>query len=260
VVAAPLAIILGWGNATHRQLEPYRRLWRRLGAEPRTYVANPLLGSFAPSAQIRKIRRETRAIVRASAEGRRDIWVHALSDNGFITWGVMLEELAALPEGVRTREAVRGVVFDSTPGLHQGRRRHEFAYRMARGMTPGLLHVLGREVRPEHPLITPALELGFGALYMFRDGFGRRGGFAVEIAHLYERVLRWEPDAPQLYFYGDLDRIVTPYAVEEHIGRERARGIRARGVLIHDAPHVGCWVTAPDVYEEEVAALVAGKS
>lgn len=258
-MAAPLAVILGWGNATDRQLEPYRRLWRRLGAEPRTFVANALKGTFSPGPQIDKVRREARAIARASEAGARDIWVHAFSDNGFITWGVMLEELAALPDGVRARDAVRGVVFDSAPGLHEGRRRHEFAYRMARGMTPGLLHLLGREARVEHPLITPALELGFGALYTYRAWRGPARSLAIEIARMYDRVLAWEPAAPQLYLYAEHDLIVRPAAVERHVARERARGVRARAVMIEGAAHVACWPAAPDTYEEEVEALVSGR-
>lgn len=254
---APLAVIFGWGNATDRQLEPYRRLWRRLGAEPRTYVANPLLGTMSPGSEIGKVRREAGELVRASGAGERAILAHLLSDNGFITWGVVLEQLAALPDGVRTRDAIRAIVLDSTPGLQHGRRRAEFARRMAQGMAPGVLHALGRDARSEPGALTPALELAFSAIYTFRLWRGRRP--SVEIARLYERVLRWEPAAPQLYFYGSLDRISPPQAIEAHILRERARGLRVRGVLVPGAPHVGCYATAPDVYEEEIEALVRGR-
>lgn len=253
----PLAVILGWGNATDRQLEPYRRLWRRLGAEPRTYVANPLLGTVSPASEIRKVRREASEIVRASGAGARDVFAHLLSDNGFITWGVVLEELGALPDGARTRDAVRGVVLDSTPGLHHGRRRAQFARRMAQGMAPGVLRLLGRDAHRELRFFRPALELVFSAIYTFREWRGQRP--AVEIAELYERVLRWEPAAPQLYFYGERDRISPPRGVEEHIARERARGLRARGVLVPGAPHVGCYPTAPDVYETEIDGLVRAR-
>jgi len=250
---APLVVLLGWGGSSSRQLEPYRRLWRRRGVEARTFVANPFVGTFAPGPEVRRVWREARAIARTGAG--RDVWVHAFSDNGYITWGVMLEELRALPEGVALLERVRGVVFDSTPGLHHGHRMGEFAFRMSRGMTPALLSLLGREEQSEHPWITPALEAVLAGWYVLR-GRGA-SGMACEVERMYTNVLRWEPGAPQLYLHGEHDPIAPPASIEEHVARERARGIDARAVHFPGAPHVGCWPSAPDVYEDALEAFVA---
>lgn len=243
-----LAIVLGFGNSTERQLEPYARIWRKMGMDALVHIGKPMTSLAFPRVEARRAHAFAKRIVRI--RGSRDIFVHSLSDNGFVALSLIFEEMLATREGSEARDAIRGIVFDSAPGIHLGTSRTSFARRFAVGMTPAVLRSLRRTPDARHPIVTPLLDVGFRLFFTRAIG--------LRMARAYDRVIRWQPKAPQLYLYGDSDVLVPPDAVEEHVAEQKRRGIEVSAIRFAGARHVACYPSAPETYRDAIAKLCAG--
>jgi hypothetical protein len=242
-----VTLLLGFGNSTMRQMEPYARIWRDLGMEAQIHIGSPIVALACPEMEAKRAHEAAHRL--AFARRDRDVFVHAMSDNGFVAYALILEALLATPEGARTRDAIRGVVFDSTPGIHLGTSRARFAQRFAIGMTPAILRSMRRAPDEHHPILTPLLEAAFHGVYAARPEIGLR------LARAYDRVVRWQPRAPQLYLYGDADVLVSKQAVEAHVAEQREAGFEVRAVCFAGARHVACYPSDPETYRSEIARL-----
>ncbi|MBC7052163.1 hypothetical protein G6O46_24445, partial [Salmonella enterica subsp. enterica serovar Enteritidis] len=80
---------------------------------------------------------------------------------GFIGWAALLDALDASEQGRRARAAIRGVIFDSSPGLWNVRGPIDFARRFALGMTPAVSRMAKLGARERLRVVTSLLAVGF---------------------------------------------------------------------------------------------------
>ena len=242
-------VLLGWGNALPSQLEAYARLYRTLGLASSSVIANTVAGLTDPAAyaqSIVPIAEELRA-----ARGAQPIVVHLFSDNGFIAWAALLDALAATEDGRRARDAIRGVIYDSSPGLWNQRGPFDFGRRFALGMTPALARRLRLKARERLPLVTPLLVLGFA---VYRAVFLRSVSVMLSAA---DRITAHQPRCPHLFLYGENDALVPARDVRAWIARERHDGIDAEDHLFPEARHVALFPNDPRRYRAAVSAFLA---
>lgn len=242
-------LLVGWGNSTPAQLTAYERLYAPLGLTPRSVIPDTKSGLVDPTAYQRALAPVADALV---AEGPdRPLLVHLFSDNGFIGWAALLEALVATADGARVKAAIRGVIYDSSPGLWNVRGRLDFARRFALGMTPALSRRLGFGARERIPVVTTALGVAF---------LGYQVAFPRAVAAMRSagvRVARLQPSCPHLFVYGGRDVLVPRDDVRAWIARERAAGIDVDEVEIPNGRHVALYPSEPRVYRDALKAFVA---
>jgi pimeloyl-ACP methyl ester carboxylesterase len=241
-------LLVGWGSSTPSQLSAYERLYTPLGLEARSVIPDTRAGLLDPTVYARALAPAADALV---AEGPdRPLLVHLFSDNGFIGWAALLEALAASPEGARVKAAIRGVVYDSSPGLWNVRGPLDFAGRFALGMTPIISRRLGLGARERIPVVTKLLGVAFLG---YQVAFPR----AVEaMRSAGERVARLQPACPHLFIYGGEDVLVRPDDVRAWIERERAAGIDVEAIEIAQGRHVALYPGEPRTYRDALRAFV----
>jgi pimeloyl-ACP methyl ester carboxylesterase len=242
-------LLVGWGNSTPSQLTAYERIYTPLGLAPRSVIPDTKSGLADPTAYARSLAPVADALVAEGAE--RPTLVHLFSDNGFIGWAAFLEALAGSPEGARVKAAIRGVVYDSSPGLWNVRGRFDFARRFALGMTPALARRVGLGARERIPVVTKLLGVAF---------LGYQVAFPRAVAAMRsagERVARLQPSCPHLFIYGGEDVLVPPADVRAWIERERAAGIDVEDIEIPHGKHVALYPAEPRLYRDALKAFVA---
>jgi pimeloyl-ACP methyl ester carboxylesterase len=242
------ALLLGWGNATRAQLAVYERLHAALGIEPKSIIPNTLSGLLDRRAYSRAL--EPIADELAREGGARPVVVHLFSDNGFIGWAALLSALAASEAGRRARDAVRGVILDSSPGLWAVRGRIDFARRFALGMTPAVSRAARLGPRERLPVVTPLLAAGFiGYQLLFR------GSVRAMLAAA-RSVEENQPRCPHLFLYGEADVLVPPRDVRAWIARQREAGLETSDRAFAEARHVALYPKDPRGYRDAVSAFV----
>ena len=242
-------LLVGWGNSKPSQLTAYERLYTPLGLSARSVIPDTRSGLFDPRTYSRALAPIAEALI---AEGPdRPLLVHLFSDNGFIGWAALLEALVASPEGARVKAAIRGVVYDSSPGLWNVRGTFDFARRFSLGMTPAVSRLAGLGVRERIPVVTPLLGVAF---------LGYQVVFPKAVAALRsagERVARLQPSCPHLFIYGGEDILIPPSDVRAWIERERAAGIDVEALEIPHGRHVALYPSEPRIYRDALRAFVA---
>lgn len=246
--AAPGAdvLVLGWGASTRRQLEPFLELWRGLGARPTAFVPDTLRSLAMPQ----HFRDQARELA-----GRRWDVVHALSDNGFIAWSLILDELArrgGAPPAAGRREgsAPAAVLLDSCPGCPRWQTRTGFAAAFGRGLTPATLRALGRRPVEVHPVVTPVLERVFAGVYR---------AFPATMALLAsapDRVLDLAPHVPHTVIAGPDDAIVPEPVVDAFVDALRGRGHDVEVVRVTGSNHVAHLRRHPARYRDAARDLL----
>lgn len=242
-------LLVGWGNSTPSQLAAYERIYSALGLEARSVIPDTRAGLADPTAYGRVLAPVAAELASEGAD--RPLLVHLFSDNGFIGWAAFLEALAASPEGAHVKAAIRGVVYDSSPGLWNARGPIDFARRFALGMTPALSRRVGLGARERLPVVTPLLGVAF---------LGYQAAFPRAVAAMRsagDRVARLQPSCPHLFLYGGADVLVRPDDVRAWIARERAAGMDVEAVEIARARHVALYPTDPRLYRDAVKRFVA---
>ncbi|HSO35611.1 MAG TPA: DUF829 domain-containing protein, partial [Labilithrix sp.] len=223
-------VLLGWGNALPSQLGAYERLHRIEGLESSTVIADTIAGLTDPRAYARSIVPLAEELARE--RGSRPIVVHQFSDNGFMAWAALLEALDATEDGRRARDAIVGVIHDSSPGLWNVRGPFDFARRFALGMTPAVSRAAGLGARERLPVVTPLLATGFiGYQLVFRRA-------VASMLSAAGRVTALQPRCPHLFLYGEADVLVPAGDVRAWIDRQRAGGIDAEDCPFPAARHV----------------------
>lgn len=244
-------VLLGWGNALPSQLAAYARLHRTLGqdATPATsLVANTMAGLARASAYPRAVEPLVRDLV---GDPDRPTIVHVFSDNGFITWAALLEQLARTAEGRRVRDAIRGVIVDSAPGLWNVTGPSDFARRFALAMTPALARRMKLGAREEVPLLTPVLGGAFLTYQLLFPGPVER------MIQSGARVAREQPRCPHLFVYGEDDTVVPPHDVRAWVTAQRERGIEVDDQPFPAARHVALFPKDPRRYKALVKDFLA---
>lgn len=242
-------VLIGWGNARPAQLAPYEALYRARGHRVSTTLPDTAAGLLRPDGYLRTV--ASLAADLAGDAGAPCTWVHLFSDNGFIAWAALLRTLAESAAGRRARDAIRGVVLDSSPGLWNVGGRRDFARRFARGMTPAVSRALGLGARDAVPVVTPLLAAAFLAYRMtFRGPVETMLGSADVIA-------REQPRCPHLFLVGEADRVVEARDVRAWIARQRAAGIDATEVTFPAGRHVALLGSDPETYRTAIAAFIA---
>jgi len=241
-------LLLGWGNATPSQLVVYERLYKILGLEPSSVIPDTLEGLGRAGAYGRAL--APLAAELAAEAGTRPLVVHLFSDNGFMGWAALLEALDATEDGRRARDAIRGVILDSSPGLWAVRGPFDFARRFALGMTPAVSRMAKLGARERLPVVTSLLGFGFlGYQLLFR-------GSVRAMLSAGKRVEAKQPACPQLFLFGEKDILVPPRDVRAWIARQRAAGIDAEEHAFPTARHVALFPKDPRRYREAVAAFL----
>lgn len=242
------SLLLGWGNATASQLGAYERLHRALGLEPRSVLPSTAKGLLTPEAYEGAIA----AVADDLAAGRARVdLVHLFSDNGFIAWAALLERLARERDaGARAIGRIRGVVYDSAPGLWASTGKRDFARRFAGAMTPLVARALGREPTTRLPVVTPLLRGVFLGYQLVRPAAVRRMTGAAE------RVARSQPKVPHLFLYAREDELVSVRDVEAWVSRQRRAGIETTRRCFGRAQHVALYPADPRRYRRELEAFV----
>jgi uncharacterized protein YigE (DUF2233 family)/pimeloyl-ACP methyl ester carboxylesterase len=242
------AVLLGWGNATSSQLVVYERLYKALGLESASVIADTVAGLTDPDAYARCL---APLAAELTKEGdARPLVVHLFSDNGFIAWAALLDALAVTEGGRLARDAIRGVVLDCSPGLWNVRGPFDFARRFALGMTPAVSRLARLGARDRLPIVTPVLAAGFiGYQLVFRRSVRTMLSAA-------ERVTRHQPRCPHLFLYGEADVLVPASDVRAWIARQVDAGIDAEAHAFPDGRHVALFPKDPKRYRGTVGAFV----
>jgi len=238
------SLLLGWGNALPSQLVAYERLHRALGLEPLSVIPDVAAGLVRPSAYAQALAPLAEALTRET----RPIVVQLFSDNGFVGWAALLDALARTDAGRRARDAIRGVVLDSSPGLWAVRGRVDFARRFAGAMTPPIARSLRFGARERLPIVTPALTAAFVAYQL---------AFPASVRVMLsasERVATYQPRCPHLFLYGEDDRLVPTSDVCAWIAIQRERGIEIED-HVFAAPHVALYPKDPRRYRSTLSAF-----
>ena len=243
------AVLLGWGNATPSQLVVYERVYKGLGLDCSSVIADTVAGLADPTAHARAVAPLATAL--AKGGGEQALVVHLFSDNGFVAWAALLEALATTEGGRRARDAIRGVVLDSSPGLWNVRGPIDFARRFALGMTPAVSRAAGLGARERLPVVTPLLALGFVAYQLL---FRRSVKAMLSAA---DRISAHQPSCPHLFLYGEADALVPASDVRAWIARQRAGGIEVEDCAFTGARHVAIFPKDPKRYRATVTAFVA---
>lgn len=241
-------LLVGWGNSTPSQLTAYERLYAPLGLTPRSMIPDTKSGLADPTAYARALAPVANALVAEGAD--RPLLIHLFSDNGFIGWAALLEALVSTTDGARVKAAIRGVIYDSSPGLWNVRGRLDFARRFALGMTPALSRRLGFGARERIPVVTTVLGVAF---------LGYQVAFPRAVAAMRsagDRVARLQPSCPHLFIYGGRDILVPPDDVRAWIARERAAGIDVDELEIPNGRHVALYPSEPRIYRDALKAFV----
>ncbi len=242
------ALLLGWGNATPSQLVAYERLYKALGIPSSSVIANTASGLTDPDAYARALA-PLAAELAADSEAPPRL-VHLFSDNGFIAWAALLDALAATEGGRRARDAIRGVISDSSPGLWNVRGPFDFARRFALGMTPAVARAAGLGARERLPLVTPLLTAAFvGYQLLFRRS-------VASMLSAADRITKHQPRCPQLFLYGEADVLVPAGDVRAWIARQRAAGVDAEDHPFPGARHVALFPKDPRRYRATLSAFV----
>lgn len=248
-MAEARAVLLGWGHSTPAQLVAYERLHASLGLEPRSAIPDTRAGLLHEGGFARPLEPLAREL--AAEGGARPIVVHLFSDNGFIGWAALLAKLAATEGGRRARDAVVGVISDSSPGLWAVRGPLDFARRFALGMTPLVARRLDRDPAEPMTLVTPLL----GAAFLAYQVVFRRAVRGMLSAA--DHIAAQQPRAPHLYLYGGADTLVPPGDVRAWIAEQRGRGIDVTAHAFDRARHVALYTSDPRRYRATIAAFVA---
>lgn len=241
-------LLVGWGNSSPSQLQAYERIYTPLGLTPRTVIPNTKSGLADPSAYPRALAPVAADLVAEGAD--RPLLVHLFSDNGFIGWAALLEAFASSTEGARVKAAIRGVIYDSSPGLWNVRGPVDFARRFALGMTPALSRSIGLGPRERLPVVTKLLGVAF---------LGYQLAFPRAVAAMRsagDRVARLQPSCPHLFIYGGEDVLVPPDDVRAWIARERAAGIDVDELEIPRGRHVALYPADPRRYRDTLKTFV----
>lgn len=236
-------LLLGWGNATPMQLALYERLYAKLGLAPTSFIPNTLVGLRSADGYARSVL----PLAEEMATWREPTLVHLFSDNGFLGWAALLEALASTARGRATRDAIRGVISDSSPFLWNVRGPFDFAHRFALGMSPLATRALGREV----PLTKPVL---FGSFLLYQAFFPRA---VARLTSGGERVARHQPRCAHLYLHGGEDEMARPYDVRAWAAEQRGLGIDAATEFFPRAGHVALFPQDPRRYRALVSEFVA---
>lgn len=235
-MARPAALVLGWGSSTARQLRPFVAAWDELGLTATAFVPATLRSLVDPDHLLQQADQLARS--------RWDV-VHALSDNGFVTWSLLQRALrrrgAALPSAV---------ALDSCPGVRRWRTRAGFAAAFGRGMTPAALRTLGRPPVEVHPWITPALELAFRGVHRALPR-----SMALVAASL-ERALELPP-RPHLLVAGPGDAIVPEDEVLAFAEVLRGAGHDVAMLRVVGSGHVAHLRVDPVRYRQALRELLA---
>jgi pimeloyl-ACP methyl ester carboxylesterase len=241
-------LLVGWGNATPTQLTAYERLYAALGLAPRSVIPDTKAALVDPTAYLRALAPVADALAVEGTE--RGLLVHLFSDNGFIGWAALLEALASSESGARVKASIRGIVYDSSPGLWNVRGPFDFARRFALGMTPVLSRRFGLGARERIPVVTNLLGVAFLG---YQVAFPRAVG-AMRSAG--DRVARLQPACPHLFIYGGEDVLVRPDDVRAWIARERAAGLDVDELEIPRGRHVALYPTEPRLYRDALKSFV----
>lgn len=240
-------LLIGWGNASSSQLSAYERLYASLGLATTSVIPDTKKGLLDPHAFGRAVAPVAQNL---SDVPETPTIVHFFSDNGFIGWAALLDALSRTEPGRRTRDAIRGVIMDSSPGLWAVRGPMDFARRFALGMTPAMTRMAGFGARERVPILTPLLGLGFlGYQLVFRDSVRNMRGAA-------EIVAREQPRCPHLMLFGEDDILVPPRDVRAWIAKQRARGIDVEDHAFEGGRHVALYPRDPRRYRSAIAAFV----
>ncbi len=245
---SPRAVVLGWGNARPSQLAAYEALYRSLGLEPLVLIPSVARGLLDPRAFARSLSPLVSDL--AAEGGQRPLVFHLLSDNGFVGWAALLDALARTEGGRAAIGAVRGVVFDSSPGLWASRGVVDFAHRFGLGITPVFSRMLRLGTRERLPVVTPLLTAAFVAYALVFRASVRSMLGAIET------VEREQPACPSLFLYGEQDVLVTPSDVRAYVSRQRGRGADVEAHAFPGARHVALLASDPARYSDLVRGFV----
>jgi len=242
-------LVFGWGNARPSQIAAYERLHRASGRDTASVIADTRAGLLDGEAHARAVRPLAQGLL--AEQGDTPLLVHAFSDNGFIAWAAFLDTLARDENGENVRRRIRGVVFDSAPGLWNVRGKRDFAQRFSLGMTPAISRLIGLGAREHLPIVTPVLAGLFVAYPYLRPKAVR------SMVSSGERVLGAGLRCPHLFLYGGKDELVPPSDVRAFIARLRSAGLRAEESFFPAGRHVALYPTEPSQYRDALASFTS---
>lgn len=240
-----LVLLLGWGGAELKNLRPYARMHRELGADVVTHVPHVLERIGRPARIVADAVRVHDAVMdRLGA--RRPLLLHSFSDNGFLALGALLAHGASV--GSRLGARTTGVLVDSAPGVYALRSARELGDAFGRALGPLLARRrLGRPELP--PWATRALGHGFAAYFALRPSVTRPMQRSAETA-----MASW-PRAPTTFVYGDRDGVIPHASVERFADWLAARAVPVRRERFDGSGHVTHLLADRRRYERIVRAL-----
>ena len=251
---APCAVvILGWLGASPRHFHKYWQLWsEKLGADVlltlRPTIVQTALPHLAGDSEI--IRAFEKTVQPLSSE-RRPIFVHCLSNAGFIAFGRILhlgshggsKPLTSFLDALSDHKA--GIIIDSAPSLPTPEI-------WARGLLSAMYQRTATHIETDMPL-RYNMARNVSQLYLHQPPIKRT---ISEIHHAWTSVL--PQTCRQLYLYSSGDTLIPYNAVEKFIDFQKASlHRRVYTKKWTDSDHVEHLKVHPEEYAQTVRMFIS---
>lgn len=237
------SLLIGWAQATPRQLSAYERLHRELGLLPTAFIPkmarDALLSNTEP---IERIRLAHQLI--QNDRPHQKLFIHAFSENGLVYWAALCEQLYSLPGGRDVLQRVACILLDSAPGMMDQAGDEELANRIVMALNPAIARLLKRDEKKPVPGIQTLLPPVFRG---YLKVFPKLGQF---IRSPVSKLIRFGPRCPYLFWYGAKDILVQSDKVDRMRDAMRAEGIPFEVECFENAGHVSLWVSDPARYRK----------
>eukprot|EP00123_Amoebidium_parasiticum_P010960 comp20429_c0_seq1/m.25941 comp20429_c0_seq1/g.25941 ORF comp20429_c0_seq1/g.25941 comp20429_c0_seq1/m.25941 type:complete len:323 (-) comp20429_c0_seq1:533-1501(-) len=240
-----LAIMLGWGGATLKQMRRQTQWYIQNGVTTVTYIP-PMIDLVHGYVDIRPLEKICEYTIEEIGEHKDpQVYLHVHSNNGMFAYGALLN-IWSLDEYSFVETAIKGVVFDSCPNLE---RYIKSAAPMAFPLTAMILN------RPQyfHWLYTPALLFVLPIMRMQarRPPHGIPKMECVQMC--YDDYLE---NIPQLYLHSDADKLIPSSVVKKYIQLQSEHGKTVSEHVFKGSPHVGHFRMFPEEYTKQLIGFM----
>lgn len=239
----PHSLLIGWAQATARQMAAYERLHRELGLVPASFLPAMTRDTFmARTEPVERLRLAHQLI--QNAHPHQKLFVHAFSDNGFMNWAALCELLRKLPGGADVIERVACVLLDSAPGMLDQEDDEALVHRILFALNPVITKRLGGAGQQMTSFAAAGLR---PVLLGYLNVFPSIGRF---IRQATQKLLRFGPRCPYSFWYGGRDELVQSDKIARFYDALRAEGIPIEVECFEEAGHVALLVTDPARYKQ----------
>ncbi|CAI9097105.1 OLC1v1033427C1 [Oldenlandia corymbosa var. corymbosa] len=266
VKSRTVVVLLGWLGAKQKHLNRYAEWYTSRGFHaitftfPMSEILNYQVGG--------KAEQDIELLVNHLAdwldeEDGKNLVFHTFSNTGWLTYGVILENLQRSDPSLMGR--IKGCVVDSAPvaapdpqvwasGFSAAfLKKHSVATKgIVSGQSVGIReNETAAEVKPEFAETALLVILRkFFEVVLNLPAVNRRLSDVLSLLTL------GQPSCPQLYIYSSADRVIPAGSVESFIERQRKNGREVRACNFISTPHVDHFRNDPTLYSSQLTQFL----